>query len=317
MSDGSRARRTIALVLSVAAIAVAGTRDKLRPVPETATIAAVGDIACGTQAPSGGNVCRHDAVARTITASGYDRVLLLGDIQYDGARYPDYVRHFDEAFGEIKERLAPTPGNHDHDDPGAAGYYRYFGGLAPGPTYSFDLATWHLVSIDSQGCGPVGELCQPGFPTYDWLEADLVAHPARCTLAFWHHPRWGWIGGERTQREVDSELRRTQPLWDLLYRHHMDVVLAGHHHAYSRWLPADPQGRHDPERGITQYVVGTGGRSLQGFGDPADRPEIFATGQAEAYGYLELELHPAGWEFRWVSAPGEPAFVDAGSGTCH
>lgn len=317
MRDASAARRTIALALSVAALVVTGSLHEVPPGPETATIAAVGDIACGTPAPSGAHVCREAAVARAIAAGNHDKVLLLGDIQYDGATYRQFLEHFDAAFGDLRPQFAPTPGNRDHEDTGAAGYYRYFGSLAPGPSYSFDLASWHVVSVDSESCGPGGEQCQPGSRTYEWLEADLASNPARCTLAFWHHPRWGWIGDERSQRAVDLDLRRTQPLWDLLYRHAADVVLAGHHHAYSRWLPADTQGRHDPERGITQYVVGTGGRSLQGFGDPADRPAIFATGQAEAYGYLELELLPGGWGFRWVSASGEPSFTDAGSGACH
>ena len=23
-----------------------------------------------------------------------------------------------------------------------------------------------------------------------WLQEDLATHPSRCTLAYWHHPRW-------------------------------------------------------------------------------------------------------------------------------
>jgi len=29
-----------------------------------------------------------------------------------------------------------------------------------------------------------------GQPQYEWLKAYLAAHPALCTLAYWHHPRW-------------------------------------------------------------------------------------------------------------------------------
>ena len=32
--------------------------------------------------------------------------------------------------------------------------------------------------------------CGPGSPMEKWLKADLAAHPHRCLLAYWHHPRF-------------------------------------------------------------------------------------------------------------------------------
>ena len=42
----------------------------------------------------------------------------------------------------------------------------------------------------------------------------------------------------------DYEHRRTEPLYDLLYRRGADVLLAGHNHNYSRWFPADADVEH-------------------------------------------------------------------------
>jgi hypothetical protein len=52
-------------------------------------------------------------------------------------------------------------------------------------------------------------------------------------------------------------------------------------------------------------------------GDFHIRPEIFARGQSKAFGFLDLRLRPAGWNYRWISADGQPAFTDQGSGSCH
>jgi acid phosphatase type 7 len=42
----------------------------------------------------------------------------------------------------------------------------------------------------------------------------------------------------------------------VLYEADTDVVFSGHEHTYERF---SPQGRADPEGGIRQFVVGTGG----------------------------------------------------------
>jgi hypothetical protein len=311
-------RRRVALVASIAslvvAVAVGGTAGAR---PQAPLIAAVGDIACKNPPGNNRRVCRYEDVARAIASRDYDKLLLLGDNQYEYGLYRDYVENFDVYFGRLRPIIAPSPGNHEYGDPGAAGYFRYFGSLAPGPYYSFELGAWHIISLDSTICGAGGANCQPGSAQYDWLEADLRSTQARCTLAFWHHPRWDWLKYQNADWTEDYELLRVRPLWDLLYRHDADVVLAGHNHLYSRWRPADTQGNVDLERGITQYVVGTGGRSLNDFGNFHTRPEIFATGQSDAFGYLELRLRATGWDFRWISAPGQPSFSDAGSGTCH
>jgi hypothetical protein len=51
-----------------------------------------------------------------------------------------------------------------------------------------------------------------------------------------------------------------QPIWWDLYRAGVDVILNGHAHNYERLEPLDPKGVPDPQRGIRQFVVGTGGR---------------------------------------------------------
>ena len=51
-------------------------------------------------------------------------------------------------------------------------------------------------------------------------------------------------------------------LWEALYDVDTDVVFSGHEYNYERFSPQDPQGRAHPERGIRQFVVGTGDGKL-------------------------------------------------------
>ena|GEM_PF-2448677 len=60
-----------------------------------------------------------------------------------------------------------------------------------------------------------------------------------------------------------------QPIWSLLVRSGVDIVLSGHDHDYERFQPLDADGHPDPRHGTMQFVVGTGGRSLRPLGKSA------------------------------------------------
>jgi hypothetical protein len=81
----------------------------------------------------------------------------------------------------------------------------------------------------------------------------------------------------------------------MLQGHGADVILAGHEHVYERFAPQDAAGEADP-RGIRQFTVGTGGRSLRDFGALEANSEAHS---GDAYGVLKLTLHPTryDWEF--------------------
>ena len=58
-----------------------------------------------------------------------------------------------------------------------------------------------------------------------------------------------------------------EPLWSALYNAHADVVLNGHDHLYERYAQQDPSGN-ATAAGIREFVVGTGGESLNGLSYP-------------------------------------------------
>ena len=79
----------------------------------------------------------------------------------------------------------------------------------------------------------------------------------------------------------------------------------------------DAEGRFDPRRGMAQFVSGAGGRNLNGFGNGHTRPATFASGQSKAFGFVELRLFDGRWESSWVSAQGQPSYLDEAAGACH
>ncbi len=263
-------------------------------------LVAAGDIAsCDSRG--------DEATAKLLDRLG-GRVATLGDHAYRSGSRSEFDRCYDPTWGRAKNRTRPAAGNHEYNTPDADAYFDYFGAAAGNPRtgyYSYDLGRWHVVVINSN-CSEVGG-CGAGSPQHDWLLADLAAHPADCTLAYWHHPRFS----SGSKHGGSSEM---QPIWQALYDHDADLVLSGHEHNYERFTPQDPTGKADPERGIRQFVVGTGGgKGHYPFGRIADNSE---KRNSDTFGVLKLRLHPTsyGWEF--VPVAGK-SFHDSGSSACH
>jgi hypothetical protein len=280
--------------------------------PVTGTkIAAAGDIACDPGSSSFNNGqgsglnCRQLATSDLLVGAGYAAVLLLGDIQYEDGAYSKFVDSYDKSWGRVKSITKPAPGNHEYQSGNANGYYQYFGAAAGAPTkgyYSYDLGGWHIVALNSN-CSFVGG-CGAGSVQEQWLRADLAAHPANCTLAYWHHPRFssGSHGSDSTYTAF----------WQALYDANADLVLVGHDHDYERFAPQTPSGGLDLARGIRQIVAGSGGKEVRTFPNDAANSEAR---DVTSLGVLELTLGANAYEWRFRPAVG--SFTDSGSASCH
>jgi hypothetical protein len=228
-------------------------------------------------------------------------IATVGDNAYPEGTASELDRCYAPTWGALKDRTHPVPGNHDYDASKAEPYYEYFGAAAGDPTkgwYSYDVGTWHVVALNSN-CDNVdcGEQTS-------WLEADLTAHPSACILAYWHHPRYtsGTSGGDEAVGDF----------WKVLYDHRASLVFNGHDHLYERFAPMNPSGRADPDRGIREFIVGTGGATLGSVARVAPNSEVRNN---RAYGLLELTLRPDGYDWRFLATDGD-SFTDSGSDTC-
>lgn len=275
-------------------------------------IAAAGDIACDPADSNfrGGagtaSACRMKATSDLLLGMELAGVLALGDNQYEDGALPKFRQSYDPSWGRLKSLTRPAVGNHEYGQPNASGHFAYFGPAAGDPAngyYSFDIGTWHLIALNSN-CSRVGG-CGAGSPQELWLKADLAAHPAACTLAYWHHPRFS-SGLHGSDLAYDA-------FWRDLYDAGADVVLVGHDHDYERFAPQDPRGAADPVRGIREFVVGTGGKTHYWFRSPQPNSEVR---NWDTFGVLVLTLRSLGYDWRFISEPGR-SFADSGRGFCH
>ncbi len=289
--------------LSVAACVSGGApapRVTFPPAPGAITVAAAGDIAdCRTAEPP------LSAAAQTAALVSTDdkAVLTIGDNTYPVGAPAEFTDCFEPTWGRFKNRIRPSPGNHDYLTDRADGYFDYFGAAA-GPErrgyYSFDLGAWHVISLNSNVDARVGSA------QHTWLLADLAASSnVLCTLAYWHHPVFS--------SGPHGNVARMADVFAALHGAGVDVVLGGHDHTYERFAPQNAAGEADPARGIRTFVAGTGGAPLYTFGPPRPNSEVR---DAWTHGVLRLTLLEQGYRWEFAPVGGGPA-RDSGTDTCH
>ncbi len=202
--------------------------------------------------------------------------------------------------------------------------------------YSYNLGSWHIISLNIEcstqqpgGCPALG--AEPATGTWlanelAWLKKDLEENHAECTAAYWHQPTFS------ATNSISPEGVAAQAFWQLLYDYNADLVLNGHDHLYARYRPLNASGSYDPRRGIREFIVGSGGETLDpiyattetsstgaqpgypklvgetNLEDPTGNTSFNAT-NLEAYtgdywGVMKLTLDPNGYQWDFESAPG-------------
>lgn len=212
----------------------------------------------------------------------------LGDVYDRGSPYEFDNWYGDPAgIGQFRNITNPAIGNHEPLTAGGAGYVEYWDNIPH--YYSYDVAGWHVVTMDSTD--EFGQLA-PGTAQYDWLAADLGANRARCTIVTMHHPRYS--DTNRTGRASMAHV------WSLLAARRVTLALTGHTHHYERWVPMNGTGAPDP-RGVTEMIAGAGGLEVSAAGG-ADRR--LAARVTDLPGALVLDLGPDDARFSYLTSDG-------------
>jgi hypothetical protein len=121
----------------------------------------------------------------------------------------------------------------------------------------------------------------------NWFRAHMAAHPAKCRLAIWHHPRW--ISGDA---RADEDVRVHELYNVSAYQGRISLILNGHSHSCQRFTSMLADGRIDlAYRAPRSITVGTGGAQLVPFTAPARTGTRFRT--ASHHGVLRVRLDPA------------------------
>ena len=289
----------------------------------TVTVSAAGSDPVLVGAGDIANCSRTQDTETAALVSGIaGNVFTIGDNAYETGTVAEFGC-YNDTWGAFKARTRPAPGNHDYGNgatPGATPYFDYFNGVGnqSGPAgdralgyYSYDIGTgpntWHVVVLNSEcesGTGywlPGG--CAAGSAQDLWLKNDLATATTNNIIAIWHKPRWSSTGNHA----------HMQALWQDLYEGGADIVLGGHWHNYERLAPMDGSGASDPSFGVRQFVVGTGGAALTGFGT------ILPTSQvrdSSTYGVIKFTLHASSYDWQFIPISGQ-TFTDSGTAPVH
>jgi hypothetical protein len=171
----------------------------------------------------------------------------MGDIAYESGTDAEFTSNHFAVYQDILRQtpLWPTLGNHEAmsvtTSLGIGPYYEAHvlptsgqaGGVASGTEayYAFDYANVHFIVLDSMDSSRA-----PGSPMVTWLQNDLASTGQEWVIAFWHHPPYS-KGGHDSDSAGDSggrlvDMRET--VLPILEAGGVDLVLAGHSHAYER-----------------------------------------------------------------------------------
>jgi alkaline phosphatase len=247
-----------------------------------------------------------DGSADSATASlvdGYPDAVVFttGDNAYPDGTAGQFAEFYAPTWGRFVDRTRPTLGNHDARTQGAAGYFGYFGDAAGTDGegwYSYDLAGWHVIHLNSE-CGDAG--LAPCTQQRAWLVDDLAADATACMIALWHKPVFN-SGRHSGKLGFATE-------WALLDEAGADIVLNGHDHDYQRYAPQDSTGAASAS-GMREFVVGTGGAQLYAQTRSLPNLEQFYAG----HGVLKLDLAASSYTWTFISVEG--GYTDTGTGTC-
>lgn len=222
----------------------------------------------------------------------YDVHLLPGDLSY-----ADYMQHRWDTFGELVQPLASarpwmvTQGNHEKESiPLIMDAFQSYdarwkmpfeeSGSSSNLYYSFEVAGAHIIMLGSYA--DYDEYSDQ----YRWLKDDLSKVDRKKTpwLVVLLHVPW-YNSNEAHQGEGDGMMATMEPL---LYAASVDLVLAGHVHAYERSKRVT-NGKPDP-CGAVYITIGDGGNKeglARKYKNPQPEWSVF---REASFGHGELKI---------------------------
>ena len=205
------------------------------PLPESLKFAVVGDAGDGSRPQY--EVGQQMAAARTTFP--FEFVIALGDNMYGRQEPQDFITKFQKPYQRLIDggvRFYGALGNHDRQE------NRSYPGFNMGGErfYSFVQQNVRFVVLDTNFLDP---------KQLAWAERTLTNAPEPWKIVYFHHPLYS-DGGRHGS---DVELRVV--LEPLLVAHGVSVVFTSHDHVYERIKP---------QKGITYFVEGSGGRLRKG-----------------------------------------------------
>jgi hypothetical protein len=223
-------------------------------------------------------------MARLHRSFDYEIVVLTGDNLYGSERPQDFRKKFELPYKPLLEagvKFYASLGNHDARE---QRYYKLF---------NMDGKLYYSFSPQPEVRFFALESTYPEPEQIRWLEKELAASRDDWKIVFFHHPLYS-SGGRH-----GSDLRLREVLEPMFVKHNVSVVLTGHDHFYERVKP---------QKGITYFVVGSGGKLRKG--DLERDSGITAKGFDTDLAFMAAEITGDTMAFKVISRTGQT--VDGG-----
>ncbi|MFZ4451712.1 metallophosphoesterase [Salibacterium aidingense] len=217
-------------------------------------------FATDTQAPSEAGYSLWTETLREAAESYPDAAFTLfgGDMVNNGDNQTEWDYWFEAGTPYLKDmRLYPLPGNHEAVGNGMEYYDAQFQLPENGPggeterAYSFDYSNTHIAVLNSEG-----DLAAQAL----WLREDLENSDKTWNIVVTHRSPY------HTHPTRSNEGVR-DVLEPVFHETGVDLVLAGHDHAYSRTWPMKDGRIVQPEEGVPYVIGGTTGPKFYPVGD--------------------------------------------------
>jgi hypothetical protein len=212
-----------------------------------------------------------------------------------------YADCFAPKWGDFKDRTYFAIGNADYmGGRGIDGVHSYLGDrtTAKGSLgRSFDRGNWHIIILNSGDWEQSSiQLQDPNGPMNAWLAADLAATTQPCIIAIsWERRIYttdtGTLGWQFNMKQAAN----------LLYAAGADILVSSKDKIYARFPQTNADGVPDP-KGFRQFIVGTGGRSLDETRTPAGSPVEVQEGSnsGNSNGVIKFTLHESSYEWEFI-----------------
>ncbi|MDR3620180.1 MAG: metallophosphoesterase family protein [Paludisphaera borealis] len=215
---------------------------------------------------------------------GMDGILLAGDLVDRGNERTNWD-HFFLRAEPIFDRVPvmPAVGNHEYLDQGPRLYNAFFRlpqngpeGVAPGLVYHFQYGGALFAVLDSTLAvmSPSQARKQA-----EWLDKLLAESTAEWKFVMFHHT----VYPSHPVRDNPVIREHWVPIFD---KHHVDMVLQGHDHAYLRTYPMKANQRVSTSAEGTTYVVAVSGDKFAVQGDR----DYIEVGFTELSTYQTIEI---------------------------
>lgn len=191
----------------------------------------LGDFGTGSQA-------QYQLAEQMVKLHGrfkYDTVVLSGDNLIGSERPQDFKVKFELPYKALLDagvKFYASLGNHDARE---QRFYKLF---------NMGGHLYYTFNPRPDVCFFMLETTYPTPEQFDWLEKELKASSSNWKIVVFHHPLYS--SGDRH----GSDLRLREVLEPFFVKYNVSVVLNGHDHFYERVKP---------QKGITYFVVGSGG----------------------------------------------------------